>query len=95
MRKKVIGTIVPGAGWHYSWFGGKDSIVKKLESYSHSEFNLPQFKTREHVDHCMLEGIDLFLRGTGHIIPINEIALPNYIANNIEQYKHWIHPNHR
>ena len=95
IRKKVIGTIVPGAGWHYSWFGGKDSIVKKLESYSHSEFNLPQFKTREHVDHCMLEGIDLFLRGTGHIIPINEIALPNYIANNIEQYKHWIHPNHR
>ena len=95
IRKKYVGTLVPDAGWHFSWFGGKERIVRKLESYSHSEFNLPKFKTDEHVDQCMMEGIDLFYRGRCTIIPMSEVPLPEYITNNIEQYKHWIHPNYR
>jgi len=95
IRKQYVGTIVPNAGWHYSWFGGKERIVKKLESYSHSEFNLPHFKADEHVEQCMMEGIDLFHRGRCTLVPLSEIPLPEYITNNIEQYKHWIHPNYQ
>lgn len=95
IRKKHVGNIVPNAGWHYSWFGGKERIVKKLESYSHSEFNLPKFKTDEHVDQCLMDGIDLFRRGKGTIVPLSEIPIPDYIKNNIEQYKHLIHPKYR
>jgi beta-1,4-mannosyl-glycoprotein beta-1,4-N-acetylglucosaminyltransferase len=95
IRKKVVGHMIPQAGWHFSWFGGKERIVQKLESYSHSEFNLPQFKTDEHVENCMMTGRDLFNRGAGHILSPNELPLPAYIENNIVKYKHWIHPNYR
>jgi beta-1,4-mannosyl-glycoprotein beta-1,4-N-acetylglucosaminyltransferase len=95
IRKKYVGTIVPNAGWHYSWFGGKERIVKKLESYSHSEFNQPQFKTDAHIDSCLNTGADIFNRGNGYILPIDEIPLPVYVIKNINQYQHLIHPKHR
>jgi beta-1,4-mannosyl-glycoprotein beta-1,4-N-acetylglucosaminyltransferase len=95
IRKKTTGTIIENGGWHWSWMMGRERIVKKLESYSHYELNQPQFKTQEHVDSCILNGTDLFLRGRGQIISIEETPLPNYVINNIEKYKHLIHPNYR
>ena len=95
IRKKITGTIIENGGWHWSWMMGRERIVKKLESYSHYELNQPQYKTQEHVDSCILSGTDLFLRGRGEIVPIEEIPLPNYVIDNIDKYKHLIHPNHR
>lgn len=95
IRKKFVGTIVPNGGWHWSWMGGKDRIIKKIESYSHYEFNQLKFKADDHINYCLETGYDIFLRGPGKIIPINEIPLPNYVINNINQYKHLIHPNYR
>lgn len=95
IRKKITGIVIENGGWHWSWMMGKDRIVKKLESYSHYELNQPQFKTQQHIDNCMLNGIDLFLRGKGQIIPIEETPLPNYVIDNIHKYIHLIHPNHR
>jgi len=95
IRKKHVGTIIPDSGWHFSWFGGKERIVQKLESYSHAEFNLPQFKTEEHVEECMMTGRDLFNRGQGQIMPLANTPLPETIASNIDKYQEWIHPNHR
>ena len=95
IRKKYVGHIIPNAGWHFSWFGGKERIVKKLESYSHSEFNLPHFKTDEHVEECLMTGRDLFNRGQGMIIPLEDMPLPATITLNIDKYQHWIHPNYQ
>lgn len=95
IRKKIVGTIVPNGGWHWSWMGGKERIVKKLESYSHYEFNQPQFKTDEHIDRCLNTGNDIFNRGYGTMLNIDEIALPTYVIENINRYKHLIHPKYR
>jgi len=95
IRKKYVGTIIPDAGWHFSWFGGKDRIIQKLESYSHSEFNLPHFKSEKHIEECIMSGRDLFNRGNGHIISPAEMPIPKTIAMNIEKYQHWLHPNYR
>lgn len=95
IRKKIVGTLIPSGGWHYSWFGGKQSIINKLESYSHSEFNLPKYKDESHIDRCLETGDDMFNRGKGMIVPIHEIPLPTTIINNIQKYKHWISPTER
>lgn len=95
IRKKIPGTIVENGGWHWSWLGGKDKIVKKLESYSHYELNRPEFKTDQHVAMCLEEGIDLFLRGRGAIIPLEDIPLPQYVIDNLKKYKHLVHPKYR
>lgn len=95
IRKKIAGNRIPNGGWHYSWFGGKSAIINKLESYSHSEFNLPKYKDENHIDRCLQTGNDIFNRGSGTILPIDEIPLPTTIINNIEKYKHWITPSER
>lgn len=95
IRKKIVGTIIPNGGWHWSWMGGKDRIIKKIESYSHYEFNRPEFKTDDHIDTCLKTGADLFNRGPGYVLPIDEIVLPLHVIQNINNYKHLIHPKHR
>jgi beta-1,4-mannosyl-glycoprotein beta-1,4-N-acetylglucosaminyltransferase len=95
IRKKITGTIIPNGGWHWSWFGGKERIVKKLESYSHSELNKPEFKTDEHITRCLDEGLDLFLRGRGKLLSLEDTPLPQYVIDNIDKYTHLIHPNYR
>lgn len=95
IRKKITGTVIPNGGWHWSWLGGKEKIVKKLESYSHYELNKPEFKTDKHVEYCLDTGMDLFFRGNGKVVPVDEIPLPRYIINNINKYKHLIHPKYR
>lgn len=95
IRKKTVGTIIENGGWHWSWLGGRDAIVKKLESYSHYELNKPEFKTQEHVERCLEDGTDLFLRGSGKVLPLLDTPLPQYVIDNLDKYKHLIHPKHR
>ena len=33
------GWLLKNAGWHFSYFGGVDLIIKKIKNYSHQEFN--------------------------------------------------------
>ena len=95
IRKKYVGNIIPNAGWHFSWFGGRDRIIQKLESYSHSEFNKPHFKAESNIDECMMTGRDLFNRGQGQVISPTDMPLPRTITANIDKYQHWIHPEYR
>ena len=43
----------------------------------------------------MMTGKDLFNRGQGQIMPLENTPLPETITSNIEKYQEWIHPNHR
>ena len=95
VREKYTGIIVPNGGWHWSWLGGKSQLIKKLESYGHYELNLPHFKTDEHIEYCLETGTDLFLRGPGKLLDLYETTMPQYVADNIEKYKHLIHPAYR
>jgi beta-1,4-mannosyl-glycoprotein beta-1,4-N-acetylglucosaminyltransferase len=95
VREKYTGTIIPNGGWHWSWFGGKQQLIKKLESYGHYELNLPHFKTDEHIDYCLGTGTDLFLRGPGRLLSLADTTMPQYVIDNIEKYQHLIHPNYR
>jgi beta-1,4-mannosyl-glycoprotein beta-1,4-N-acetylglucosaminyltransferase len=54
---------VQKAGWHMSYADTADKIREKIESFSHQELNTPQFKAEDHLQRCLREGTDLFLRG--------------------------------
>jgi glycosyltransferase involved in cell wall biosynthesis len=57
-------TRLANAGWHLSYFTDADAIIKKIESFSHQELNVPEFKNKKHIDRCRTGGADLFNRGT-------------------------------
>jgi beta-1,4-mannosyl-glycoprotein beta-1,4-N-acetylglucosaminyltransferase len=36
---RLYAWIIPNCGWHFSYFGTKEDIIKKINSYSHQELN--------------------------------------------------------
>jgi len=56
--------IIPDVGWHFSYFTGWEDIRRKLESFSHTEYNSEEYKSKENIGECITKGLDLFHRGT-------------------------------
>jgi beta-1,4-mannosyl-glycoprotein beta-1,4-N-acetylglucosaminyltransferase len=61
-RLQRHGPKIPDAGWHLGYFLSVDNISRKLEAFSHQEFNRPRWKNPEWILRCILDGIDLFNR---------------------------------
>lgn len=49
-------------GWHFSYFQTIAEIQRKLESFSHAEYNTPKYKDEAHILDCITNGKDLFFR---------------------------------
>lgn len=50
------------SGWHFSFFMSVDDLVRKLESFSHQELNIPHYKNKETIVSALTEGRDIFFR---------------------------------
>lgn len=51
------------AGWHLSYYMSIADLARKIESFSHKELDLPEFKAADHIRECIRTGKDLFDRG--------------------------------
>jgi len=49
-------------GWHFSYFGDISFIINKIKSFSHSEYDLPQFTNPDDIFKKIIECKDLFDR---------------------------------
>ncbi len=66
-------TLSPG-GWHMSYFGDAEFIRKKLQSFSHDEFNTAYFTDLNRISAKIEAGTDLFDRPNIHwvYVPLNQ-----------------------
>lgn len=79
---------VMDGGWHYSFMGGTDMILKKLKSYSHLEYFKDGMISREWVEQQVNSGKDIFGRSVVFKkLPIGEGA-PSWVVQNIDRYRH-------
>ena len=69
-------------GWHLSYFTTPDNIAHKIENFSHQEYNLPQFKAKEHIAYCLESGEDLFDRD-GPVMTPEQDQFPLYFRDNV------------
>jgi beta-1,4-mannosyl-glycoprotein beta-1,4-N-acetylglucosaminyltransferase len=46
VRNSGFERIIHDAGWHFSYMGGYDKIIEKIESFSHTELNTEEFKSK-------------------------------------------------
>lgn len=77
------------SGWHFSWFGGADRVLQKLDSFMHNgDIAKDVPRDREWLKTKISEGRDIIQRDGFSLIyePINK-TLPAYILNNIDYYK--------
>jgi beta-1,4-mannosyl-glycoprotein beta-1,4-N-acetylglucosaminyltransferase len=85
--------ILSHSGWHFSYLGGTDQIIKKLEAYSHKEFNTPKYKNRQFIEVRVRQGQSLFDEVTKfRLLDIKDprFKFPTAVTNNPEKYKNLI-----
>tara|TARA_Y100001958_G_C21201795_1_gene528352 strand:+ start:436 stop:1242 length:807 start_codon:yes stop_codon:yes gene_type:complete len=77
-------------GWHFSFLQSPEDISKKIQSYSHGEFNTKSNTDINKINQKIKNNLDIFDRGFKlKNIPIDE-SFPEYIVKNKESLKNWI-----
>jgi beta-1,4-mannosyl-glycoprotein beta-1,4-N-acetylglucosaminyltransferase len=81
-------TIVREGGWHFSYLGGIEKIVTKIESLAHEEFNDAYFKNPERLKNAIASGKDIFDRDIHYKLVEVDASFPSYIRDNIQKFSH-------
>jgi beta-1,4-mannosyl-glycoprotein beta-1,4-N-acetylglucosaminyltransferase len=82
--------IIPSSGWHFSYLGGVDKIIEKLEAFAHTEYNKEKFKDREALAKALKEGTDFVGQGASFLtVPMDE-AYPRFVLEHRMKYQHLI-----
>jgi hypothetical protein len=87
---------IQNAGWHFSSFGGIDTVMQKFAGYPDNP-NLWNLK-REDVEYKIMNGLDFSDQGKGDQIrtagPLKD-DLPNTILKNPKDWTQLVHPDWR
>jgi beta-1,4-mannosyl-glycoprotein beta-1,4-N-acetylglucosaminyltransferase len=79
-------TIHRNAGWHFSYMGGIDAIIHKLDSYTH--VHPDAFKERSYIKQCIAEGRSYDPADIGNLeLRIIDNSFPEYLKRNVEKYR--------
>jgi len=79
-------------GWHFSFLGGIDNIIKKITSFAHSEYSEGKYIDPNYIEEKINKGRDLFFETTRSFINIedNKDKYPPYLVNNLPKYSKYI-----
>jgi beta-1,4-mannosyl-glycoprotein beta-1,4-N-acetylglucosaminyltransferase len=80
--------LIDNAGWHFSFIGGTEKIIEKIEATAHQEYNIPQYKNKEAIIQMVEDGEDIFFReGIKYdYVDIGD-GYPIFVKENIENYR--------
>ena len=82
--------IINNGGWHFSFIKTPEQIIRKIEAFAHSEFNIKQFKNKNKILNKIQNNEDLFDRNISYKkINLNN-SFPDYLVQNKKLYKKWI-----
>lgn len=58
------------AGWHFTWMGGVERILLKMDSMAHQELNKPEYRDRSYIEHTIRSGGDVL----GQILLVVQVS---------------------
>lgn len=83
--------VIREGGWHFSYMGGLEKVMYKIQSWAHQEYNTPEFNTKEKVLENILSGRDLFGEGmTYQLFDVHDPRLP-FPKDLREHPERWAH----
>jgi len=83
---------IEDGGWHFTYLGGINKIIEKLEAYAHNEHNHDELKNRAFVQQSLEEGKSIFdPLTTFQTIPVTDV-LPQWVVANQDKLSHLIRP---
>lgn len=82
---------IKDGGWHFSYMGGIEKIMYKIQSWAHTEYNRPEFGSKEAVVKSIMDGKDLFGEGSRYeLFDIDKSALP-FPGEVLKNRARWAH----
>jgi len=81
--------VIREGGWHFSYMGGIQKIIQKIESWAHKEYNIDRYKDPAHIEEVIRKGEYLFddeMKFELVNIMKSELPFPLYIKDNQEKY---------
>jgi len=67
-------------GWHFSYFGDVNAIIRKIKNFSHQEYNNAKYTDPEKIKEAIEQGKDIFFRSNMEFDHIqHETYLPKYV----------------
>jgi len=79
-----LSSIIPKAGWHFSFMGGEEMVKNKILSYSARD--MVDNRVLSSIKSNMVNNIDPYFRSTLSKVEI-DTTYPEYILNNLQKYK--------
>ena len=86
-NRSIEARILENGGWHFSYMMNEEQIRNKIRSFSHQEFNTPEFLENISVQRTLMKKEDLLLRD-GYIWDFCSIqTLPKTIRENPRKFQ--------
>jgi hypothetical protein len=78
LRRNSNYPLIHNAGWHFTYMGGPKNVEYKFESFSHKEYNLPQYK--------FVDFTRGYIQQSCKIVPIDD-SFPKFVIENKEYFE--------
>lgn len=82
--------LIEEGGWHYSWLGGVEKVLQKLEAYSHKENNRAEMKDPAFIKKSIESGADIFGMGIKTQIVDPNFKAPKYLVKNMDKFSGYV-----
>jgi beta-1,4-mannosyl-glycoprotein beta-1,4-N-acetylglucosaminyltransferase len=77
-------------GWHFSFLGSPERIAKKIQAFSHTERDVPEYTDLGKIQERMTNAVDPFSRSISlKYVPLDS-SFPFYLLENRDKFKHLI-----
>jgi beta-1,4-mannosyl-glycoprotein beta-1,4-N-acetylglucosaminyltransferase len=88
-------TLVDPGGWHFSYLGGIDQVIRKIPTLIDPEYGKAVYHNRDKIEAAFRSRTDPFGRKlTFTILPVDD-KLPGYLLANRRRFAHFIAPDDR
>lgn len=77
--------IINNGGWHFGWIRNEKEIIKKLNSFAHTELNTKKNNNISFIKNCIINNKNFF--NNKKLIKIKLKYLPEYVQNNLKNFK--------
>jgi beta-1,4-mannosyl-glycoprotein beta-1,4-N-acetylglucosaminyltransferase len=76
--ERINFSTIRNSGWHFSSLGGLEKWIEKIESFSHTEVNLPEHKNTQYIRSYLFQNCKL--------VPLDE-TFPEFVKCNLDHFK--------
>ena len=82
---------IDNGGWHFSYCGGTQIIVEKLQSYSHQEYNTEKNRNPEYITEQIENRTFCFHNANAKLVSVPiDTSFPSYLRENLEKFQNLI-----